>query len=107
MCSKSGHKVISNAIYGSWAYPLYCLPVADATAAIGRDTTTKTIQKCQEIGIEVVYGDTDSLFLKDPTEGRVEEVSKWARVNLGIDLELDKEYRYVVFSDLKKNYLEY
>lgn len=72
---------------------------------IGRDTTTKTIQKCQEIGIEVVYGDTDSLFLKDPTEGRVEEVSKWARVNLGIDLELDKEYRYVVFSDLKKNYL--
>ena len=42
--------------------------MADATAAIGRDTTTKTIQKCQEIGIEVVYGDTDSLFLKDPTK---------------------------------------
>ncbi|MGA7141819.1 MAG: DNA-directed DNA polymerase I [Nitrososphaeraceae archaeon] len=101
-------KVILNASYGVMGaeiFPLYCLPVADATAAIGRDTTTKTIQKCQEIGIEVVYGDTDSLFLKDPTEGRVEEVSKWARVNLGIDLELDKEYRYVVFSDLKKNYL--
>ena len=84
-------KVILNAshgVMGAEIFPLYCLPVADATAAIGRDTTTKTIQKCQEIGIEVVYGDTDSLFLKDPTEGRVEEVSKWARVNLGIDLEL-------------------
>jgi DNA polymerase I len=101
-------KVILNASYGVMGaeiFPLYCLPVADATAAIGRDTTTKTIERCQEIGIEVVYGDTDSLFLKDPSEGRVEQVSKWARTNLGVDLELDKEYRYVVFSDLKKNYV--
>lgn len=101
-------KVILNASYGVMGaeiFPLYCLPVADATAAIGRDTTTKTIGRCQEIGIEVVYGDTDSLFLKDPSEGRVEQVSKWARTNLGVDLELDKEYRYVVFSDLKKNYV--
>jgi DNA polymerase I len=101
-------KVILNASYGVMGaeiFPLYCLPVADATAAIGRDTTTKAIEKCREIGIEVVYGDTDSLFLKDPTEGRVGEVSKWAKTNLGVDLELDKEYRYVVFSDLKKNYV--
>lgn len=101
-------KVIFNASYGVMGaeiFPLYCLPVADATAAIGRDTTTKAIEKCREIGIEVVYGDTDSLFLKDPTEGRVSQVSKWAKTNLGVDLELDKEYRYVVFSDLKKNYV--
>ena len=101
-------KVILNASYGVMGaeiFPLYCLPVADATAAIGRDTTTKAIEKCREIGIEVVYGDTDSLFLKDPTEGRVSQVSKWAKTNLGVDLELDKEYRYVVFSDLKKNYV--
>ncbi len=101
-------KVILNASYGVMGaeiFPLYCLPVADATAAIGRDTTTKAIQRCQDIGIEVVYGDTDSLFLKDPSEGRVQQVSKWARTNLGVDLELDKEYRYVVFSDLKKNYV--
>lgn len=101
-------KVILNASYGVMGaeiFPLYCLPVADATAAIGRDTTTKAIEKCREIGIEVVYGDTDSLFLKDPTEDRVSQVSKWAKTNLGVDLELDKEYRYVVFSDLKKNYV--
>jgi DNA polymerase I len=101
-------KVILNASYGVMGaeiFPLYCLPVADATAAIGRDTTTKAIQRCREIGIEVVYGDTDSLFLKDPTESRVQQVSKWARTNLAVDLELDKEYRYVVFSDLKKNYV--
>jgi DNA polymerase, archaea type len=101
-------KVILNASYGVMGaeiFPLYCLPVADATAAIGRNIITKTIEKCKESGIEVVYGDTDSLFLRDPSEGNVEEISKWAKANQGVDLELDKEYRYVVFNNLKKNYL--
>ncbi|HZC21063.1 MAG TPA: DNA-directed DNA polymerase I, partial [Nitrososphaeraceae archaeon] len=101
-------KVILNASYGVMGaeiFPLYCLPVADATAAIGRTTTTKTIEKCKEIGIDVVYGDTDSLFLKNPTNAQVEQISAWARSNLGVDLEIDKQYRYVVFSELKKNYL--
>ena len=101
-------KVILNASYGVMGaeiFPLYCLPVADATAAIGRTTTTKTIEKCKEVGIDVIYGDTDSLFLKNPSSTSVEEISAWARNNLGIDLEIDKQYRYVVFSDLKKNYL--
>jgi DNA polymerase I len=30
---------------------------------------------------------------------------QWARETRGVDLEIDKQYRYVVFSDLKKNYL--
>ncbi len=101
-------KVILNASYGVMGaeiFPLYCLPVADATAAIGRNIITKTIEKCKESGIEVVYGDTDSLFLRDPSEGNIEEISKWAKTNQGVDLELDKEYRYVVFNNLKKNYL--
>ncbi|HYZ50480.1 MAG TPA: DNA polymerase domain-containing protein, partial [Nitrososphaeraceae archaeon] len=101
-------KVILNASYGVMGaeiFPLYCLPVADATAAIGRTTTTKTIEKCKEIGIDVVYGDTDSLFLKNPSNIQVDQISAWARSNLGVDLEIDKQYRYVVFSELKKNYL--
>jgi DNA polymerase I len=101
-------KVILNASYGVMGaeiFPLYCLPVADATAAIGRTTTTKTIEKCKEIGIDVVYGDTDSLFLKNPSNMQVDQISAWARSNLGVDLEIDKQYRYVVFSELKKNYL--
>lgn len=101
-------KVILNASYGVMGaeiFPLYCLPVADAIAALGRATINKTINKCKEIGIQVVYGDTDSLFLKNPLPTAIDEVAVWARTNLGIELEIDKQYRYVVFSDLKKNYL--
>jgi DNA polymerase I len=101
-------KVILNASYGVMGaeiFPLYCLPVADATAALGRSTINRTIKKCKEIGIQVVYGDTDSLFLKNPSPTAIDEVAVWARSNLGVDLEIDKQYRYVVFSDLKKNYL--
>ncbi len=101
-------KVILNGSYGVMGaeiFPLYCLPVADSIAAIGRSTIHKAINKCKEIGIEVVYSDTDSIFLKEPSAIAVEEMENWARSTLGVDLEVDKEYRYVVFSDLKKNYL--
>jgi len=101
-------KVILNATYGVMGaeiFPLYCLPIADATAAIGRTTIARTIEKCKQIGIDVIYGDTDSLFLKNPSNSRVDEIASWARKVLGVDLEIDKQYRYVVFSDLKKNYL--
>ena len=101
-------KVILNASYGVMGaaiFPLYCLPVADATAALGRATINRTINKCKEIGIQVVYGDTDSIFLSNPDQKHVEQLIQWASETLGVDLEIDKQYRYVVFSDLKKNYL--
>src|SRR5918992_1148214 len=70
-------KVILNASYGVMGaeiFPLYCLPVADATAAIGRSTIIKTIEKCKQLGIDVIYGDTDSLFLRNPSPTAVNEI---------------------------------
>jgi DNA polymerase I len=90
---------------GAEIFPLYCLPVAEATAAIGRTTTTRTIKKCNDDEVQVIYGDTDSLFLKNPSNERLGIISNWAKSELGVDLEVDKRYRYVVFSALKKNYL--
>lgn len=101
-------KVILNASYGVMGaeiFPLYCLPVAEATTAVGRFTILETIEKCKSIGIEVLYGDTDSLFLKGPTRDQIQKVVDWAKEEFGVDLDLDKEYRYVVFSTRKKNYL--
>ncbi len=54
-------KVILNASYGVMGaeiFPLYFLPAAEATTAIGRFTILETIKKCEAIGIEVLYGDS-------------------------------------------------
>jgi DNA polymerase I len=101
-------KVILNASYGVMGaeiFPLYFLPVAEATTAIGRHTILETIKKCEEAGIEVLYGDTDSLFIKNPTKEQIQIVIEQAKKDHGVDLEIDKSYRYCVLSNRKKNYL--
>ncbi|TRZ69846.1 MAG: DNA-directed DNA polymerase I [Nitrosopumilaceae archaeon] len=101
-------KVILNASYGVMGaeiFPLYFLPAAEATTAIGRYTILETIKKCEEIGIEVIYGDTDSLFIKKPTDEQINKVIEQAKKDHGVDLEIDKVYRYCVLSNRKKNYL--
>jgi DNA polymerase I len=101
-------KVILNASYGVMGaeiFPLYFLPAAEATTAIGRYTILETIKKCEAIGIEVIYGDTDSLFLKKPTDDQIHIVIEQAKKEHGVDLEIDKIYRYCVLSNRKKNYL--
>ena len=101
-------KVILNASYGVMGaeiFPLYFLPVAEATTAIGRYTILETIKKCEDAKIEVLYGDTDSLFIKNPTQEQIQKVIEQAKKEHGVDLEIDKTYRYCVLSNRKKNYL--
>jgi DNA polymerase I len=100
-------KVLINAAYGvlgSDRFPLYCVPVADSTTAYGRDSIEKTIQKAQSLNIKVLYGDTDSVFLHEPSKEQVAEIIKWSQETLGVMLEMEKIYRYVVLSERKKNY---
>jgi DNA polymerase I len=100
-------KVYLNGAYGSFgfeSFAFYCLPVAEATAALGRDAITRTIAKCEELAVEVLYSDTDSLFLRSPSKEQVTTVTRWADKDLAVELDLDKVYRYVAFSSRKKNY---
>ncbi|MFZ8937624.1 MAG: DNA-directed DNA polymerase I [Nitrosopumilaceae archaeon] len=101
-------KVILNASYGVMGaeiFPLYFLPAAEATTAIGRYTILETIKKCESIGVEVLYGDTDSIFIKNPSDEQIKNVIEQAKKDHGVDLEIDKVYRYCVLSNRKKNYL--
>jgi len=101
-------KVILNASYGVMGaeiFPLYFLPAAEATTATGRHIILSTINKCKESGIDVLYGDTDSLFVKKPTPKQIEDIITSAKIDHNVELEIDKEYRYVVLSSRKKNYL--
>jgi len=101
-------KVILNASYGVMGaeiFPLYFLPAAEATTATGRHIIMDTIDKCKKSGIDVLYGDTDSLFVKKPTSKQVEDIITKAKMDHNVELEIEKEYRYVVLSGRKKNYL--
>ena len=101
-------KVILNASYGVMGaeiFPLYFLPAAEATTATGRHIIMDTINKCKESGIDVLYGDTDSLFVKKPTPKQIEDIITKAKMDHNVELEIEKEYRYVVLSGRKKNYL--
>ena len=100
-------KVLVNASYGvlgAATFALYCLPVAESTTAYGRWAITETVEKAESIGMKVLYGDTDSVFLLNPTPEQVKEMIAWSEEVLQFPLDVDKVYRYIVLSKLKKNY---
>jgi DNA polymerase I len=101
-------KVILNAsygVFGATSFDLYCPPVAEATAAIGRHSITQILNKAEGLGIQVLYGDTDSLFLKNPSKEQIGELAHWTERELKMSIDVEKVYRYAVFSSRKKNYL--
>src|SRR5690606_37597173 len=57
------------------------------------------------VGIKVLYGDTDSLFLKNPSKEQIDEVIRYTEHELNMGIDMEKVYRYAVFSSRKKNYL--
>ncbi|MGY5863815.1 MAG: DNA-directed DNA polymerase I [Candidatus Thorarchaeota archaeon] len=101
-------KVFVNASYGVTGAPhfeLFCMPAAESVTAYGRDAIQRTQKKAESMGIRVLYGDTDSVFLDNPSEEQQEELVAWSSKDLGIDLEVEKTYKYVALSDRKKNYI--
>jgi DNA polymerase I len=101
-------KVILNASYGVFGaetFDLYCPPVAEATAAIARHSLTQILNRAEQLSIQVLYGDTDSIFLKNPAKEQIEGLAHWTEHELKMSLDVDKVYRYAVFSSRKKNYL--
>lgn len=101
-------KVYLNASYGVLGashFPLYCAPAAESVTALGRHAIKETITKAQEIGVVVLYGDTDSLFLAKPAKEQLRQLIEHSEKELKVELDVEKVYRYVALSSRKKNYL--
>jgi len=99
-------KVITNASYGyaGWVgAKWYIKPVAEATTAWGRHAILNTINLAEKIGLEVVYGDTDSIFAKNEPE-KIEKISKEIGETLQLEIKPDKTYVRVLFTEAKKRY---
>ncbi len=100
-------KVLSNAAYGymGWqAARWYCKECAEAITAWGRKNLTSAIRKAEQLGLKVIYGDTDSLFVTNKPEA-IREFIKWVEQSLGFDIKIDKVYKRVFFTEAKKRYV--
>ncbi len=105
---QSALKVLINAsygVFGSESFALYAPPVAESVTAVGRYVIKQTIAKAEELGMKVLYGDTDSMFIWSPGEREIEEIIKYIEEKSRLELEVDKIFKYVTFSGLKKNYI--
>jgi DNA polymerase I len=64
---QQAEKILANSFYGYLGYNSarwYSRECAEAITYLGRKHIQDTIEKAEEEGFEVVYGDTDSVFLK-------------------------------------------
>jgi DNA polymerase, archaea type len=101
-------------VFGSKFFKYRDLRVAELITAYGRRTLTKMQEIVEEIGLRVVYGDTDSLFidldLEKQTDSNIvneyiSEFQEKCRKHLGIEVEHAKTYKTSIISDKKKHYI--
>ncbi|PTD93593.1 DNA polymerase [archaeon SCG-AAA382B04] len=104
-------KTLTNSFYGytGWnAARWYKKECAEATTAWGREMIKKSIEAAKDKNFEVLYSDTDSIFVKYMGEGDTEKKSKQLAKeltqNLPLLLELEDFFETIFFTEKKKRY---
>jgi DNA polymerase I len=104
-------KILTNAFYGytGWLQAKwYRRECAEATSAWGRYFIQKAKDMATEMGLEVLYGDTDSLFVKHKEEAKLLETVrafiKRLREELPLDMDIDCIFKVIFFTESKKRY---
>jgi len=102
-------KIIANSFYGMLGYPRarwYCKQCAESVTSFGRNYIYKTIEMAKNAGLEVIYGDTDSLFCKLNGKSKKDATDFLKKVNESlpgiIELELEGFYKRGVFVTKKR-----
>ncbi|MGQ9720990.1 MAG: DNA-directed DNA polymerase [Candidatus Jordarchaeum sp.] len=98
-------KIMTNAVYGyaGWfGARWYLKPVAEATSAWGREFIKETIELAKSHGLNVIYADTDSVFITNSE--KVEQFDREVTQKLGLEIKPDKVYKRVFFTEAKKKY---
>ncbi|MEM0504979.1 MAG: DNA polymerase II [Sulfolobales archaeon] len=99
-------KVLANASYGYMGWVgarWYFRQGAEAVTALGRATIGRAIEIAKGLGLKVIYGDTDSLFVEYGPD--VEEFIDLVMDRLGLEIKVDKVYRRIFFTEAKKRYI--
>jgi len=100
-------KILANAAYGYMGWTgarWYCRECAEAVTAWGRATIRRAIDIARSLGLKVIYGDTDSLFvtyIPDLVNKLIDAIA----LELGLEIKIDKVYQRVFFTEAKKRYI--
>jgi len=100
-------KVLINAGYGvlgNEAFPYYASPIAEGTTAYGRRDIKIVEKYCNDHGVRVIYGDTDSIFLVNASDEFLETLFKWVKEELSLEMGIDYKGEWMLIH-AKKNYL--
>jgi DNA polymerase I len=99
-------KIVTNAAYGyaGWiGARWYIKPVAEAASAWGRHIILLASKMAEAKGLAVVYGDTDSLFLKNQQK-QINELQTEIQQRWGLEVEIGEVYTRLFFTEAKKRY---
>ena len=97
-------------VFGNYHFKYYDPRVAELTTTYGRYTLSKMQGIATNLEFEVLYGDTDSLFLKyinnnDKNEEVISKFKEECNNQLGIEIEHVNTYQTAIISDKKKHYI--
>ncbi len=79
-------------------------PLAESITGYGRYVLQTSWNMAEEHGLHPTYGDTDSLFLDNPSEEEVKWLIETVKEKLRLDLAVDKRYPLCVLPAAKKAY---
>jgi DNA polymerase I len=104
-------KVLTNSFYGYTGWNLarwYCRECAEATTAWGRHFIRMSAKIADEMGFEVLYGDTDSIFIKKNAL-TIEELKREVKMlierlseEMPVQIEIDELYKTTFFVEKKR-----
>ncbi len=78
--------------------------LGESITAYGRYSLKTAYKIAEKKGLHPIYGDTDSLFLEDPTEKGIEWLIKTIKNQLKLDLSIEVRYNLCVLSEAAKAY---
>lgn len=99
-------KLLSVSGYGVTVriHGLACPPLAESITGYGRRALQMTFKIAEECGLHPIYGDTDSIFLDNPSPSQVHVLATKVKNHLKLELAVEKHYSICVLPRAKKAY---
>jgi len=78
--------------------------LGEAITAYGREVLQSTFDLARNEGLKPKYGDTDSVFLDNPSDQQIDKFTRQVRDKYKLELAYDRRYSVCVLSGAKKAY---